>query len=88
MRLVLEVNRDANSGEYTLKCGLSAGFALELPTPWFVPRMAIEAAGNLLLKVGLKIACEQLLAEVQWLDRTEARTATKLNSRSPSHSPR
>ena len=50
--------------------------------------MAIEAAGNLLLKVGLKIACEQLLAEVQWLDRTEARTATKLNSRSPSHSPR
>ena len=88
LRLCLEVSRPTGSGTCTLKCSLSAGLALELPTPWFVPRMAIEAAGSLLLKVGLKIACDQILNEVQWLDKHAARTATKLNSRSPSHSPR
>ena len=52
LRLTLEVSRDGfDDGRYLLRCGLSAGLQIELPTPWFVPKMAIEAAGSLLLKV-------------------------------------
>ena len=70
MKLSLEVSRgDGPDGKYTLRCGLSAGMNIELPTPWFVPRVAIEAAGGLLLNFGLKIGCEQMLKEVEWLGR-------------------
>ena len=88
LRLSIEVSRNPAGAGYMLRCGLSASLALELPTPWFVPRVAIEAAGSLLLKVGLKIGCDQLLHELEWLDTHERRAHPKLQSRSPSHSPR
>jgi len=44
-----------------------------------VPGAAIETAGNLLLKVGLKMACDQLLREIEWLDSHEAREQARLN---------
>jgi len=77
LRLLLEVVSDG--GVMRMRIGLAAGLRLELPTPWFVPRAAIETAGNLLLKVGLKMACDQLLREIEWLDSHEAREQARLN---------
>ena len=70
LRLSLEVQH-AHGGGYHMRVGLSAGLKIELPTPWFVPRVAIEAAGNLLLRVALKIATDQMLHEIIWLDQNE-----------------
>ena len=73
LRLTLEACYDGMAGGYIMRCGLAASLRIELPAPWFVPRVAIEAAGGLLLKVGLKLACDQLLREIEWLDQHEAR---------------
>ena len=70
LRLSLEV-QPAPGGGYHMRVGLSSGLKIELPTPWFVPRVAIEAAGNLLLRVALKIATDQMLHEIIWLDQNE-----------------
>lgn len=91
LRLAFDVSRPdgAESNRYTISCSLNACLQIDLPTPWFVPRIAIEAAGSLLLKVGLKIGCDQLLKEMEWLEKHERRgRAHRLQSRSPSHSPR
>lgn len=49
------------SSTSVLRCNLATSLRVELPHPWYVPRVAIEAAGNVLLKVGLKLASDELL---------------------------
>ena len=38
----------------------------ELPHPWYVPRIVVQGAGNLLLKLGLRAGGDHLLREIQW----------------------
>ncbi|KOO23276.1 hypothetical protein Ctob_004181 [Chrysochromulina tobinii] len=55
------------SSQAVLRCSLATTLRVELPHPWFVPRVAIEGPCNLLLKVGLKLACDGLLTSIHEL---------------------
>jgi hypothetical protein len=55
------------SSQAVLRCSLATTLRVELPHPWFVPRVAIEGPCNLLLKVGLKLACDELLTSIHEL---------------------
>ena len=54
-------------GESSLRCRIEVALRAQLPTPWFVPRVAIEAAGNLLLNVALRIGLEEMLGLLKHL---------------------
>ena len=55
------------AGDAELRCRLEVAIRAELPTPWFVPRVAVEAAGNLLLNVALRIGLEEMLSLLRYL---------------------
>ena len=62
MRLTFELD-----GESSLRCRLEVALRTQLPTAWFVPRVAVEAAGNLLLNVALRIGLEEMLGLLKHL---------------------
>ena len=67
------------SGKWSLRCSASTRLQAELPKPWYVPTMGIEAAANFLLRLGLGYSCTGLIDEIQdeyeqWRDAAQAKS--------------
>ena len=66
-RLRADFQLEKRQGRCELHCMLKASVGCELPHAWYVPQIVVQGAGNLLLKLGLKLGGDGLLKEIEWM---------------------
>ena len=59
--------RPVGTEYFELQMGTHTTWRADVPQPWYAPQFVSRGAGNLLLKLALKLGVDALLREFQWL---------------------